>query len=582
MVFTFILSSILVIEDECEEEKVKLKLGMKINLLFFSMIMIFAVVVVLVLNSQLTRGIKDFAIEKAKGDLKLSSSYIEDHYKGDWSIKDDQLYKGDRLINNDFLIVDKIGEDTGDTVTIFQGSTRVTTNVLIDGERAVGTEVSEKVSNTVLKQHENYYGEAEVAGKKYQAAYKPIENSNGEVIGIMYVGASEKMINTIIGEVFKYFIIALIIVILLASIATTIFTRKMKIRLSNVKTVLKAAGDGDFTHKLTDKTGDELSEVANSYNLMTKNIKKLMEEIKVSSDDVKSDSSELLNTAKKSEDMTQNMTKSIVTISQNVSNQQQMVEESASAINDITTGITVITENTVSVAEASQSTMQFAREGQVSVNNVVNQMAVISSSNKETTSVLSKLEVKSQEIEQIISAISAISSQTNLLALNASIEAARAGEHGKGFAVVAEEVKKLAEESSQSANLISEIVYSIQKETKNVSELMNHTHLEIKTGIEAVKTTGETFNHIYSKIEVSNDQIQELSAISEQMAASMQEINASIEEVASLAKATSDDTNNIASATDGQFELAGQVKFAAEQLSSKAQQLRSAVDDFEV
>lgn len=396
------------------------------------------------------------------------------------------------------------------------------------------------------------------------------------------MGASQDMIMTIILGVFKYFIVALIITIILAAIAITLFTKNMKKRLTAVTTVLEAAGKGNFTHSLKDKTGDELSDVAVSYNLMTKNIKKLMEHIKENSTDVKADSAQLLNTAKQSEDMTSNMTSSIVVISDNVNNQQQMIEESANAISDVTSGITLISENTLIVAETSQSTMNYAKEGQGSVENVVNQMATISNSNKETTKVLNNLEVKSQEIEQIIVAIGAIASQTNLLALNASIEVARAGEHGKGFAVVAEEVKKLAEESHQSAELIAEIIHSIQQETKNVAVLMESTDEEIQNGILAVKETGDTFNNIYSKIENSNIQIQELSAISEQMSASMQEINASIDEVAGLAKATSDDTSSIANATEGQFDLAGQVKSAAEQLSVKAEQLRNAVDDFEV
>src|SRR5690606_24853179 len=117
-------------------------------------------IIAVVLEQEVTKGIKEFAIEKAKADLTLSYKYIDIKYPGEWEIKDNQLYKGKTLMNGNDQVVDEIGEDTGDTVTIFQGDTRISTNVLKDGKRAIGTQVSEQVSNTVLKKGENFYGEA--------------------------------------------------------------------------------------------------------------------------------------------------------------------------------------------------------------------------------------------------------------------------------------------------------------------------------------------------------------------------------------------------------------------------------------
>lgn len=105
------------------------------------------------------------ATEKAKSDLKLSYRYLNESLEGDWEVKEDRLYKGSTLINGNEELVDQIGNDTKDTVTIFQYDTRVSTNVTVDGKRAVGTKVSSEVANAVLKEGKNFYGKADVAGK---------------------------------------------------------------------------------------------------------------------------------------------------------------------------------------------------------------------------------------------------------------------------------------------------------------------------------------------------------------------------------------------------------------------------------
>ena len=346
--------------------------------------------------------------------------------------------------------------------------------------------------------------------------------------------------------------------------------------------MLYAAGEGDFTKKLDDRTGDELTDVSESYNLMTENIRVVVQDITQDAVDVAQSSSVLLGSAHDSTDATAQANKAIKEIVANVNQQQAMIEQSAQAINEVTMAIGQISENTMGVADSSQKTMQKAVVGQQSVENVVKQMTVIYTSNVDTNEVIRDLEIRSQEIGNILSAITDISDQTNLLALNASIEAARAGEHGKGFAVVADEVRKLAEQSHSSATMIAGIVQSIQADTTKVAHLMSRTHGEIENGIEIVKETGTTFNDIYDSIASANGQIQELTSISEEMSASMQEINASFDEVSHIAAETAEDASSVTDAVHEQQQLTEQVTSAAVQLTSKSEELKQVVARFNV
>lgn len=210
--------------------------------------------------------------------MNLAHRFVDTKYAGDWAIKDGQLYKGNTLINNNFDLVDEIGKDTDGTITIFQNDTRITTNVEVDGKRAVGTKVSEEVAERVLNHQETYFGEANVAGNTYQAAYRPLMNKQHQVVGIFYVGAGQQMIDHIVAKIIKTIFIVLICIVIFAIIIIALFTKRIKDRLLNVTKVLKAAGDGDFTLTLKDKskeTGQTFEHIVDSITIANEGIQEL-------------------------------------------------------------------------------------------------------------------------------------------------------------------------------------------------------------------------------------------------------------------------------------------------------------------
>ncbi|NMB78303.1 MAG: PAS domain-containing protein, partial [Methanomicrobiales archaeon] len=142
----------------------------------------------------MTSNSYDLSKTKLDGDLNLLRNRYAAY--GSPSISGGKLAYGSQVVNDNFAIVDSIETDMGSKATVFQKigdkAIRVSTNVIgADGKRAVGTEVSAAVYDAVIKNGKTYYGTADVVGKKYVVAYEPILSSNGEIIGILFVGTPE-------------------------------------------------------------------------------------------------------------------------------------------------------------------------------------------------------------------------------------------------------------------------------------------------------------------------------------------------------------------------------------------------------
>ncbi|MDD2585183.1 MAG: methyl-accepting chemotaxis protein [Syntrophomonadaceae bacterium] len=514
------------------------------------------------------------AQEKLKSDLALGEQIIETNYPGDWKLVDGVLYKGNILMENNNSVVDRIGELTGDTVTIFKYDTRVSTNVKKDNKRQIGTKVSENVAQAVLDKGETYIGRANVVGTWNETAYKPIKDTQGRIIGIWYVGVPATPYDALITHFRTNMIIYSGIGIFIGFLAAFLIAYTVYRPLKRIEEAVELTSQGDFTRKVPVNAKDDVGRLAIKINVMIEQISELISKAQNLILNVSASSAQLQNNSEMSAGLMQGMTGKANEMSQNAASQADLTGKSKMAIGDMSAAIQQVAENAQEVSETALTATNRAEEGEKQVEKAISQINIISETVNSTATTVEGLGSKSQEIGQIVDLITNIATQTNLLALNAAIEAARAGDQGKGFAVVAEEVRVLAEESGEAAKRIANLIKEIQNEAHKAVGAMQEGTKEVANGTEVVASAGEAFQHIIQAITVVNDQIQEMSGASQEMAASAETAIESIEQTNNAAE------ENLASAEDIS-RIAGEQMAGIEEVTASIEKLNNIVHELE-
>ena len=377
-------------------------------------------------------------------------------------------------------------------------------------------------------------------------------------------------------------LVALIIVVVLSVITLVLLLRSIK---NSVDTILEGArhiAAGDLRSKIMLDGDDEFAHIAHQFNTMVESMQKMIRKIKATATDVAGSSEELTANANQSAQVTQNVAQSITEVAEAAEKQMSIVTKSSATIDDFQHGLEEVIANQRHAREQTQATAQKATEGNSFVQSTVEQMNSIAQTVQQTGEIVGKLGERSKEIGNIVEIISNISGQTNLLALNAAIEAARAGEHGRGFAVVAEEVRKLAEESQNASQKISDLIQSIQEETSQAVASMEEGRREAEKGKENVTATGESFSEILTMI---GDVKKASLAVSErvlQLRENMGSIVDGMGEVDTSAKGIGSESQNVSAATEEQAAGMEEIASSSRSLANMANDLQTETDKFKV
>ncbi|HCP28560.1 MAG TPA: hypothetical protein DIT96_02825 [Pseudomonas sp.] len=264
---------------------------------------------------------------------------------------------------------------------------------------------------------------------------------------------------------------------------------------------------------------------------------------------------------------------------------QKTAEELNGISEETAASLLVISSQTDDIAVATKQGLSFvadtqekSKRGQQQLQDQNDLIQVILQSVNSLEVTMNQLRTSSQKISEIVGLVTGIADQTNLLALNASIEAARAGEHGKGFAVVAQEIRILAERSKTSSEKITDILQGISDHTSKTVVSLDKSMTEAQAGTHIANKAGQTFSSIVESIQKVSDQIDEVSAASEQLSSESELVTASLTVLEGIANSSSADSAHVAASSEEQLAAMQEVASFAAMLYGLADELKQSVD----
>ncbi|WP_339061268.1 methyl-accepting chemotaxis protein [Tepidibacillus marianensis] len=400
---------------------------------------------------------------------------------------------------------------------------------------------------------------------------------------IIAVGSYEEEFFGSANKIKNNLYIMLVVELILGILIAWFMGNRLTSPIVSMRNVMEQLGQGNLTERLEfTKRRDEYGTLAQYFNQALDNLSVLIRRVSDTSIHLASSSEELTASAEQTSKATEQIASTIQEVASGSETQARSVEESVKAMNEMSAGVQQIAANAQNVSSTAIQASEQALEGNKGVQTAIRQMNSISTTVNGLAQVVKGLGERSQEIGQIVELITSIAAQTNLLALNAAIEAARAGEHGRGFAVVADEVRKLAEQSAESAQQIAQLITTIQEETNKAVQSMEKGTEEATEGISIVNAAGVSFEQIQKAVNEVTTQIQEVSAASQQMSAGTQQVVHSINLIAEIAETTAAGTQNVSAASEEQLASMEEISSSASSLSKMAVELQDMVSRFKV
>jgi methyl-accepting chemotaxis protein PixJ len=288
---------------------------------------------------------------------------------------------------------------------------------------------------------------------------------------------------------------------------------------------------GDLTIR-ANVTADEVGTIADSYNAIIRNLRKLVVEVQGASQSVTQ--------------TTANNELSVRSVSNEALKQSESINSALQEIKLMADSSRGVEARAKKAEEGMQMAVSVLQEGDEAMNLTVEGISEIRETVSETAKKVKRLGETSQKISRIVNLISNFAAQTNLLALNAAIEAARAGEEGRGFSVVAEEVRDLAEQSATATAEIEQLVEEIQSQTNEVVAAMETGTEQVVTGTKLVKNAREKLTQIAMVSKQVNSIVREIAIAADTQTQTSDRMGQTMQGIAAIAEDTSKQSEGVA------------------------------------
>ncbi len=499
--------------------------------------------------------------------------------------RDGKLYVGDTPLNDNNAAVDRMKELVGGTATIFMDDLRVATNVQKeDGTRALGTRLAAgPVKDAVLGRGEPYRGETEILGVRYFAAYDPIKDSSGKVIGILFVGVSAEDFYRNVDSLGWHVLLLAVVVTVIAAAFCMRGARQLFAPLETAaKTMMRLAKGHNQTEIADTERQDEIGGIARAL-LVFRNAAVAKEAADREQRDVVerlADSLAHLSAGDLTAEIAQAFPHTYETLRGNYNAALAGLRgligatgESTSVIRGSSFEIAQASEDLARRTEASAASLEQSSAALVEIDSGLKAganaatetvaradeaIATVSGGRAvaaEAVDAMRRVSDSATNIDGVIEGLDKIAFQTRVLAMNAAVEAGRAGEAGRGFAVVADLVSALAKRS--------------EEEARSAREQLTVTQSEIVTALGAVERVDGAFEGIagdVSQVHVllggmarhnraSVTSVSEITAAIGAMNLATQQNAAMVEQASAAARGLTEEVNRLA-AQASRFKVA--------------------------
>lgn len=548
-------------DDHMTEDKkrgLRLTLPMQIVGIAIIPVMILAVILSLVGVTSIRQGMQEEIIEKLHSVTTSMSGAMSaldsENYRLD---EQGNLWKGNYNLTEHEEILDSMVEDTDTDITFFYDKTRRATTLKDKdtGERILGTDASDSVYKQVVQEGKVLTSYDLVINEEaYYAYYAPMKNSDGTIVGMYFAGTPQASLDKFIARKSSVLVISAVIIGIIAFVCIIISVRRIRNGIVETDRAVTNLAGGNLAIEVSakaQKRNDELGDMAKAVAKLRRELSDIMQKVHHSSSVLLASGKELESMASQSSGTADEISHAVEDISGGAVSQAEEIEIASKNMEEMGSVIEAIVGRVLELDQMSAG-MEKSRQA---ASEIIEELAV---SNEKTLEAIARIgeQIKTTnesagKISEAIQIIASIAEETNLLSLNASIEAARAGEKGKGFAVVANQIQVLAEQSNESSGKIEEIaknllqdsnqtvavMQEVQQMAREESDKLQSTRLEFENVSQGIENSRAETNLIKEQTNICDasrknvvDIIANLSAISEENAASTQETTASMQE----------------------------------------------------